>query len=80
MVLDTEKKTIVIDGDASDWTEDMKIAQSAAWDVANHWKGDMRIVFLTPLVCMQLGTMKTSIWAGKWSILLIPGHVLEMVL
>ncbi|HEM4185837.1 TPA: starch-binding protein [Streptococcus suis] len=34
-----KEKTIVIDGDASDWTEDMKIAQSAAWDVANHWKG-----------------------------------------
>ncbi len=33
------KKTIKIDGDASDWSEDMKIAQSAAWDVANHWKG-----------------------------------------
>ena len=33
------KKTITIDGDASDWTEDMKIGQSAAWDCANHWKG-----------------------------------------
>ena len=33
------KKTITIDGDASDWSEDMLIAQGAAWDVANHWKG-----------------------------------------
>ena len=33
------KSKIVIDGDASDWSEDMKIAQGAAWDVANHWKG-----------------------------------------
>ena len=31
--------TITIDGDASDWSEDMLIAQGAAWDVANHWKG-----------------------------------------
>ena len=30
---------ITIDGDASDWSEDMKISQGAAWDVANHWKG-----------------------------------------
>ena len=34
-----KSKTITIDGDASDWSEDMKIAQGAAWDVANHWKG-----------------------------------------
>lgn len=33
------KKTITIDGDASDWSEDMLIAQGAAWDVANHYKG-----------------------------------------
>ena len=33
------KKTITIDGDASDWTEDMRIAQGGAWDIANHWKG-----------------------------------------
>ncbi len=33
------KKTITIDGDASDWSEDMLIAKGAAWDVANHWKG-----------------------------------------
>ena len=33
------KKTITIDGDASDWSEDLLIAQGAAWDVANHWKG-----------------------------------------
>lgn len=33
------QKTITIDGDASDWTEDMLIAQGAAWDVANHYKG-----------------------------------------
>lgn len=32
-------KTITIDGDASDWSEDMLIAQGAAWDVANHYKG-----------------------------------------
>ncbi len=30
---------ITIDGDFSDWSEDMKIAQGAAWDVANHYKG-----------------------------------------
>lgn len=30
---------ITIDGDASDWNESMKVAQGAAWDVANHWKG-----------------------------------------
>ena len=30
---------ITIDGDAGDWDESMKIAQGAAWDVANHWKG-----------------------------------------
>ena len=34
-----KEKTITIDGDASDWSEDMLIAQGAAWDVANHWKG-----------------------------------------
>lgn len=33
------QKTIKIDGDASDWSEDMLIAQGAAWDVANHYKG-----------------------------------------
>lgn len=33
------KKTIKIDGDASDWSEDMKIAQGGAWDIANHWNG-----------------------------------------
>lgn len=33
------EKTIMIDGDASDWSEDMLIAQGAAWDVANHYKG-----------------------------------------
>ena len=31
--------TISIDGSFSDWTADMKIAQSGAWDVANNWKG-----------------------------------------
>ncbi len=31
--------TITIDGDFSDWSEDMIIAQGAAWDVANHYKG-----------------------------------------
>lgn len=33
------QKTITIDGNASDWSEDMLIAQGAAWDVANHYKG-----------------------------------------
>ena len=33
------KKTITIDGDFSDWSTDMLIAQGAAWDVANHYKG-----------------------------------------
>lgn len=33
------KKTITIDGDFSDWSSDMLIAQGAAWDVANHYKG-----------------------------------------
>lgn len=33
------QKTITVDGDASDWSEDMLIAQGAAWDVANHYKG-----------------------------------------
>lgn len=33
------QKTITIDGSFSDWSEDMMIAQSAAWDVANHYKG-----------------------------------------
>ena len=32
------KKTITIDGDCSDWSSDMLIAQGAAWDVANHYK------------------------------------------
>ncbi len=32
-------KTITVDGDASDWSEDMLIAQGAAWDVANNYKG-----------------------------------------
>ncbi len=34
-----KEKTITVDGDASDWSEDMLIAQGAAWDVANHYKG-----------------------------------------
>ncbi len=33
------KKTITIDGSFSDWSSDMLIAQGAAWDVANHYKG-----------------------------------------
>ena len=33
------QKTITIDGSASDWSEDMLIAQGAAWDVANNFKG-----------------------------------------
>ena len=31
-----KEKTITVDGDASDWSEDLLIAQGAAWDVANH--------------------------------------------
>lgn len=31
--------SITIDGSASDWSEDMLVATSAAWDVANHYKG-----------------------------------------
>ena len=34
-----KEATITIDGDFSDWSEDMLIAQGAAWDVANHYKG-----------------------------------------
>lgn len=34
-----KKATITIDGEFSDWSDDMLIAQGAAWDVANHWKG-----------------------------------------
>lgn len=34
-----KKSTITIDGSFSDWSEDMLIAQGAAWDVANHYKG-----------------------------------------
>ena len=30
---------ITIDGDFSDWSEDMVVATSAAWDCANHYKG-----------------------------------------
>ena len=33
------QKSITIDGNFNDWSEDMLIAQGAAWDVANHWKG-----------------------------------------
>ena len=33
------KKTITIDGSFSDWSSDMLVAQGAAWDVANHYKG-----------------------------------------
>ena len=33
------QKTITIDGNASDWSEDMLIAQGAAWDIANNYKG-----------------------------------------
>lgn len=33
------KKTIKIDGDPSDWSEDLRIANSGAWDIPNHWKG-----------------------------------------
>ena len=34
-----KRGTITIDGSHSDWTEDMLIAQGAAWDVANRYKG-----------------------------------------
>ena len=34
-----KKATITIDGSHSDWSEDMLIAQGAAWDVANRYKG-----------------------------------------
>ncbi len=34
-----KRATITIDGSFSDWSEDMLIAQGAAWDVANHYKG-----------------------------------------
>lgn len=34
-----KRATITIDGDCSDWSEDMLIAQGAGWDVANRWKG-----------------------------------------
>lgn len=34
-----KKATISIDGEFNDWSDDMLIAQGAAWDVANHWKG-----------------------------------------
>ena len=34
-----KEKTITIDGDVSDWSDDMLIAQGAAWDIANNWKG-----------------------------------------
>lgn len=34
-----KRATITIDGDCSDWTDDMLIAQGAGWDVANRWKG-----------------------------------------
>ncbi len=33
------QKTITVDGNASDWDESMLIAQGAAWDVANQYKG-----------------------------------------
>ena len=34
-----KEKTITIDGDVSDWSDDMLIAQGVAWDIANNWKG-----------------------------------------
>ncbi|MBQ2801750.1 MAG: starch-binding protein, partial [Lachnospiraceae bacterium] len=34
-----KKATITIDGDCSDWTEDMKVANSGAWDISNNFKG-----------------------------------------
>lgn len=33
------QKTITIDGKFDDWSSDMLIAQGAAWDIANHYKG-----------------------------------------
>lgn len=34
-----KRAKINVNGDFTGWTEDMLIAQGAAWDVANHWKG-----------------------------------------
>ena len=34
-----KQSTITVDGSFSDWSEDMLIARSAAWDCPNHWKG-----------------------------------------
>lgn len=34
-----KRGTITIDGDCSDWSEDMLIAQCGAWDIANNFKG-----------------------------------------
>ncbi|MCR4802376.1 MAG: starch-binding protein, partial [Lachnospiraceae bacterium] len=34
-----KEATIKIDGDFSDWSEDMLIAQGGAWDIANNFKG-----------------------------------------
>ena len=34
-----KEATITIDGSFSDWSEDMLIAQGAAWDIANNFKG-----------------------------------------
>ncbi|MCQ4021505.1 MULTISPECIES: dockerin type I repeat-containing protein [unclassified Ruminococcus] len=34
-----KRATITIDGSFSDWSDDMLVAQGAAWDVANRYKG-----------------------------------------
>lgn len=34
-----KQSSITVDGSFSDWSEDMLIARSAAWDCPNHWKG-----------------------------------------
>lgn len=34
-----KNSTIAIDGSLTGWSDDMLIAQGAAWDVANNWKG-----------------------------------------
>ena len=34
-----KQSTITVDGSFSDWSEDMLVARSAAWDCPNHWKG-----------------------------------------
>lgn len=53
------QKTITIDGDASDWSEDMLIAQGAAWDVANHYKGG-RVLDVPLILALSVDPSSTS--------------------